>query len=182
MNRQLGVYGKIVIGVIVAVFIFASFAVMGQKAREKEVTVPDNSGNIESDLMTLVESGYYPYFEGVCNFTIKKNYKGKDGITGLSREDALDGIKGYEYVMENGTPTVKEVSADKIKVYPYDEESGAEQQSSLTEPDVSTTGRYVIKYAIEGESGLNAEQSVIVLVDYLPDGVERQNEKASGGE
>ncbi len=180
MRKSVGAYGKVVIGVVIAVAVIASFVSMGQQARKNKVTVPENTGNMEADLLALAEGGYYPYFEGLCNFTIKKNYIGKDGAVGLSREEALEGVKAYEYVMENGLPTVKEVTKDKIKVYPYDEEAGAEQQSGLTEPDITTTGRYVIKYVIEGESGLNAEESVIVLVDYLPNGVERQNEAAGG--
>lgn len=180
MNKTTGIYGKIVIAVIIAGIVIGIFISMGRKAREQEVTVPENSGNIEAEILTLADGEYYPYFEGVCNFTIKKNYKGKDGITGLSRADALEGVKAYEYIMENGTPTVKQVPAERIKVYPYDEEAGTKQQSDLVEPDVTNTGRYVVKYAIEGESGLNAEESVIVLVDYLPEGMERQNE--SGGE
>lgn len=180
MQRTIGTYGKVVIGVIVAGAIIASFVSMGKTAREKEVKVPENSGNISTDLQTLADGGYYPCFEGLHNFTIKKNYVGKDGVKGLSREEALDGVKAYEYVMENGTPTKKTVPADKIKVYPYDEEPASEQNSELVEPEVSQTGRYTLKYAIEGESGLNAEQSIIVLVDYLPQGIERQNE--AGGE
>lgn len=180
MRKSIGAYGKVVIGVVIAGAVIASFVSMGQQARKKEVTVPENTGNMEADLLALAEGGYYPYFEGLYNFTIKKNYIGKDGVAGLSREEAMEGVKAYEYVMENGSPTVKEVPANKIKVYPYDEEAGAEQKSGLVEPDVRTTGRYVIKYAIEGESGLNAEESVIVLVDYLPEGVERQNEAAGG--
>lgn len=182
MKKSISLYGKIVIAVVIAGTIIASFVSMGQKAREKEVEVPENGGNMEGDLLTLAEGGYYPYFEGLYNFSIKKNYQGPDGEEGLSREDALEGVKAYEYIMENGTPTVKEVPKDKIRVYPYDEEAEAEQQTELVEPNVTSTGRYVIKYAIEGESGLNAEQSVIVLVDYLPEGIERQNESAGGEE
>lgn len=180
MKKSISMYGKVAIAVIIAGAVIASFVSMGQKAREKQVEVPENNGNMEADLLALAEGGYYPYFEGLYNFTVKKNYVGPDGMEGLSREDVLEGVKAYEYIMENGTPTKKAVPKEKIKVYPYDEEAGAQQQSELIEPEVTSTGRYVLKYVIEGESGLNAEESVIVLVDYLPEGVERQNE--AGGE
>ena len=180
MQRTIGSYGKVVIGVIVAGAVIASFVSMGKTTRNKDIKIPENTGNISTDLQKLADDGYYPGFEGLHNFTIKKGYVGKDGVKGLSREEALEAIKGYEYVMENGNPVKKEVPVDKIKVYPYDEDAASEQNSELIVPDVSNTGRYTLKYAIEGESGLNVEQSIIVLVDYLPEGVERQNE--SGGE
>ena len=69
---------------------------------------------------------------------------------------------------------MQEIPVENILVYPFDEPEDATQDSGREEIDVNHTGRYSLRYVVEGSTGLKAETTRILLVDFLPDGVSRR--------
>ncbi|MDE6313254.1 MAG: hypothetical protein K2M46_06470 [Lachnospiraceae bacterium] len=169
MNREIGSYGKIMLTCIVAGVVATVFFGIGRQVYEKsKYSAKETAENISEDMRMLAAEGKYPFFVGSQYLTITRNYQGSDGLLGFSREDALSFVKAYEYIKEDGQEQVKEISQEKIRVYPFDDESTLEK----TLLDVSTTGKYTVRYSVEGESGLKADMVMLVLVDILPEGQE----------
>lgn len=182
LKRLVGEYGKIIIAVIVVLVILSGIGIYLAKPlrEESEVELPELAGNVNEEMRVLADGGYYPYMDGITDFTITKGFKGSDGVTGFTREDALSEIEAYEYVLENGEVVKYPVEKSRIKVYPYDESENRTQDNGRNAIDVNIPGRYSLKYVLEGRSGLICEYTTIVLVDFLPEGTERKNETEGG--
>lgn len=177
MKRILEEYGLIVIVCIIALAVFAGYTVYGKTLQEKsQINLTETAENVNEEMITLAEGGYYPYLTGVTDFTVTKNFKGEDGVIGFTKADALSEIDAYEYAYVNGEVVQYSVDKSRIKVYPFDESEDATEDSGRKAVDVTKPGRFSIKYVLESKAGLICEYTVIVLVDYLPEGVERQNE------
>lgn len=178
MKRQIGNYGKIILACIVVGIGLAAFAGIGKqiydKAPQKGEVIADN---VSEDMLMLASGKKYPFFTGSQYITINRNYKGEDNVVGFSREDALSFVKAYEYIWKDGQESIQEISKEKIQVYPFDEKSG--QQRTMV--DVSTTGKYTVRYSVEGESGLSADMIMVVLVDVLS-GEQEYLESGGGNE
>ena len=175
MKRLLGEYGRVIlITVIAGVLLLFLIGTYGKKLqtqfviKEKEV-----ADNISEEQIYLAEHGYVPYFTGVEHLTISKGFRGISGEVEFAKEDALEGVKAYEYRYVNKELTMQEIPTEKIQVYPFDEQEDALQDSGRNKIDVSHTGRYSLRYVVEGTSGLKAETTRIVLVDLLPEGISR---------
>lgn len=169
MNRQIGGFGKIVLTCMVAGIAAMTFFQLGKRIQErtpKEQQVV--AENMSEDMLLLASNNRHPFFVGSQCITINRNYQGIDGKEGFSKEDALFFVKAYEYVREDGEERIKEIPKEKIQVYPYDEQKTAQREMV----DVTTTGKYTVKYSVEGESGLKADRVMVVLVDVLPKGQE----------
>lgn len=183
MRRLVGEYGKIIIAVIVALAVLSGIGIYFAQPlqKESEVDLPELAGNVSEEMRILADGGYYPYMDGITDFTITKGYKGSDGVEGFTREDALSEIEAYEYVLEDGKAVKYPVEKSRIKVYPFDESDERTQDNGRIPVDVNTPGRYSLKYVLEGKSGLIVEYTTVVLVDFLPEGIERQNESQNEG-
>lgn len=169
MNRLIGTYGKVLLTCIIVGIVVVAFGVFGKKLYDtSQYKQGESADNLKDDIRILAEQKKYPFFVGSQCITLSVGYKGKDGQQGFSREDALDLVEAYEYVMEGDKAALKKMDKTKIKVYPFDD--SVESQREFV--DVSNTGRYTIKYAVEGESGLQTEMTMLILVDILPEGME----------
>lgn len=176
MKRLLGEYGRVIFITIIAGTLLLFFAgAYGKQLqarfviREKEV-----ADNVSEEQIYLAKHGYVPYFTGVEHLTVSKGFLGNDGEVGFTKGDALEDVKAYEYRYVNQELVVQEIPVEKILVYPFDESADATQDSGRSTIDVNHTGRYSLRYVVEGSTGLKAEATRIVLVDFLPDGVSRR--------
>ncbi len=176
MKRLLGEYGRVILITVIAggllLFLIGTYGKKLQTQfviKEKEV-----ADNISEEQIYLAEHGYVPYFTGVEHVTVSKEFRGMNGEIGFTKEDALAGVKAYEYRYANQELVVQEIPVENILVYPFDEPEDATQDSGREEIDVNHTGRYSLRYVVEGSTGLKAETTRILLVDFLPDGVSRR--------
>lgn len=177
MKRIMEEYGLLVVVCVIVSAVLLGYNLYGKSLQGKtEIQLSKPAENVNEEMITLAEDGYYPYLTGVTNFTVTQGFKGEDGVTGFTRADALSEIDAFEYVIENGKVVKYPVDESRIKVYPFDESENAIEDSGRQAVDVTTSGRFSLKYVLEGKSGLLCEYTVVVLVDYLPEGVERQNE------
>ncbi len=177
MNRFVEKYGRVVIACSVAGIVFVILGVIGMKLYEMvSYQQPENAEEIDTDMRLLAEQKKYPFFCGSRYITLTLDYKGTDGIEGFSREDALSFVEAYEYKLDNGQEVVKKVEKDRIKIYPFDDET----HSTRKFVDVKNTGKYSVRYSVEGESGLKSDMVMLILVDILPEGVECK--ESVGGE
>lgn len=176
MKSLLGEYGRGILFVLIASVLLLFFVGTYGKQLQKEFSIQEKSvaDNLSEEQLYLSENGYVPYFTGVEHLTICKGFCGKSGETGFTREDALEGVNAYEYRYVNEELTLQEIPEEKILVYPFDDPEDASQESGRSNIDVSQTGRYSLRYVVEGSSGLKAEATRIVLVDFLPDGISRK--------
>lgn len=169
MNRLVEKYGRIVIVCSVAAVVFLIFGGIGMRLYEKvSYQQPENAEDIDTDLRLLAAQKKYPFFCGNKYITLTLGYKGIDGTEGFSREDALSFVEAYEYKLVNGQEVVEKIDKNKIKIYPFDDEV----QSIRQFVDVKNTGKYSVRYSVEGESGLKSDMVMLVLVDILPEGME----------
>lgn len=169
MNRAVGSFGKIILTCIVAGIAVVAFFQLGKEIYEKSPKEQEViAGNMSKDMLLLASHNKHPFFVGSECITICRNYRGIDNREGFSKEDALSFIKAYEYVWEEGEERRKEIPREKIQVYPYDDPAAVPRVAV----DVTTTGKYTVKYSVEGESGLKADRIMLVLVDVLPKGQE----------
>lgn len=169
MNRLVEKYGQVVIVCSVAAVVFLIFGGIGMKLYEKVYyQQPENAEDIDAKLRMLAQQKKYPFFCGSRYITLTLGYKGTDGAEGFSREDALSLVEAYEYKLVNGEETLEKIDKNKIKVYPFDDETKSIRQFA----DVKNTGKYSVRYSVEGESGLKSEMVMLVLVDILPEGME----------
>lgn len=177
MNRLIGTYGKVLLICMIVGIIIGSFGVFGTKLYDiSQYQEGESADNLKDDIRILAEQKKYPFFVGSQCITLSMGYKGKDGQEGFSREDALELVEAYEYVLNEDKVILKNMDKTKIKVYPFD--NPKESQREVV--DVSNTGKYTIKYAVEGESGLKTEMTMLILVDILPDGIEYK--ESAGGQ
>ena len=175
MKSLLGEYGRVILFIVIAggllVFLAGTY---GRQLEDKFVIREKGvADNLSEEQIYLSENGYQPYFTGVEHLTISKGFRGISGEVEFAKEDALEGVKAYEYRYVNKELTMKEIPTEKIQVYPFDEQEDALQDSGRNKIDVSHTGRYSLRYVVEGTSGLKAETTRIVLVDLLPEGISR---------
>ena len=166
MNRIVGKYGNVRLTCFIAAVVLSVFGNFGRKLWEKsDYTEGKLAENVEPVMNNLAKNEKYPYFVADNFITLTYGYKGADGVSGVSRQDALEFVKGFQY--DDSGEHVQEVSKDKIKVYPFDE---PDQTEEVIPTDA--TGRYVISYAMEDSHGLQANLDILVLVDFLPEGEE----------
>ena len=129
---------------------------------------PKNAEDMQLDIKRLGEQGKYPFFVGSRCITLTLGYQGADGKKGFGREDALSFVEAYEYKLDGGQEIIEKVDKNRIKVYPFDDETG----SICKMVDVENTGKYAVRYCVEGECGLKSDMIMMVLVDILPKGME----------
>ena len=169
MKRLIEQYGRVAAACAVAIVILPGLEIFGQKLHKKvNYEQPKTVGNVTVQMRSLSEQGKYPFFSGSRYITLNLGYKGEDGIEGFSREDALSFVEAYEYEEEGKEEVLKKIDKGKIKVYPFDD--ATERIREFV--DVTNTGKYSVRYSVEGESGLKADMVMLVLVDILPEGVE----------
>ena len=177
MRRLIGVYGKVVLTSFIVIVVFGVFVLFSEKLERKSSYEPkDTAGNISEDIRYLGEQKKHPFFVGSTCITLNLGYKGKDGEIGFSRYDALGLVEAYEYKISNQKEVLEKIEKEKIKIYPFD--GTAEDDRKFV--DVNNTGKYTVKYAVEGENGLKTEMTMLVLVDILPEGMEYR--ESAGGE
>ncbi len=169
MNRLVEKYGRIIIVCSVAAVVFLIFGEIGMKLYEKmSDQQPENAEEIDTDMRLLAEQKKYPFFCGSRYITLTLGYKGTDKVEGFSREDALSFVEAYEYNLVNGQEVIEKIDKNKIKIYPFDDETHSIREFV----DVKNTGKYSVRYSVEGESGLKSDMVMLVLVDILPEGME----------
>ena len=169
MNRLVEKYGRIVVVCSAAAVVFLSFGRIGLKLYEKVFyKQPENAKEIAADIKRLAEQKKYPFFCGSRYITLTLGYKGIDETEGFSREDALSLVEAYEYKLVDGQEVIEKIDKSKIKIYPFDDEVSSIRQFV----DVKNTGKYSVRYSVEGESGLKSDMVMLVLVDILPEGME----------
>ena len=169
MNRLVEKYGRVVIICLVSGIVFGVLGVFGGKLYKKShFAEGGKAGDFEKEMKVLGEQKKYPFFIGSNYITISIDYKGIDGKEGFSREDALALVDAYEFKQNDGQEVIKNMDKSKIKIYPFDNT----QQQIRNFVDVKNTGKYSVRYSVEGESGLKADMTMLVLVDILPEGME----------
>lgn len=182
MNRLIEKFGRIVVICMISGIVLGVFGIFGMKLYEKsEYSERGSAGDFDKSIKVLGEQKKYPFFVGSNYITIAVNYKGVDGEVGFSREDALALVDAYEFKTIDGKEEVEKMDKQKIKIYPFDNL----QKQIRDFVDVKTTGKYSVRYSVEGESGLKSYMTMLVLVDILPEGMEcregkgEQNESSS---
>lgn len=169
MNRLVEKYGRVVMICLVSVIVFGTIGTFGVKLYQKSYYAErGNANDLGEDIKALGEQGKHPFFVGSNYITITLDYKGSDGEEGFSREDALSLVEAYEFKQKDGQEVVEKMDKEKIKIYPFDNT----QQQIRDFVDVKNTGKYSVRYSVEGESGLKADMTMLVLVDILPEGME----------
>ncbi len=169
MNRLVEKYGRVAVICIAAAVVFLAFESMGMKLYQKNYyQQPENAENVDESMRLLGEQRKYPFFSGSRYITLTLGYRGIDGSEGFSREDALSFVEAYEYKTDASQEVIEKIDKNRIKVYPFDDEN----QSIRELVNVNKTGKYSVRYSVEGASGLKADMTMLVLVDILPDGVE----------
>lgn len=169
MNRLIEKYGRVVVICVVSGIVFGVLGNFGVKLYKKS-HYPEGgtADDLEKDIKVLGEQKKYPFFVGSNYITISVGYKGIDGEEGFSREDALALIDAYEFKRKDGQEVVEQMDKSKIRIYPFDNT----RQQIRDFVDVKNTGKYSVRYSVEGESGLKADMTMLVLVDILPEGME----------
>lgn len=169
MNRLIEKYGIVAVICVIAMIILAAFKAFGidlyQKAYYEQFK---NAQDMQSDIKRLGQQGKYPFFVGNRCIKLTLGYQGTDGRKGFSREDALSFVEAYEYKLDGSQEIMEKVDKSRIKVYPFDDET----ESTRKMVDVENTGKYAVRYCVEGESGLKSDMIMMVLVDILPEGME----------
>lgn len=169
MNRLVEKYGRVVVICTVAAVVFLIFGSIGMKLYQKNYyQQPGNAENVDEGMLVLGEQRKYPFFDGSRYITLTLGYHGIDGKEGFSREDALSFVEAYEYTIDSSQEVIKRIDKSRIKVYPFDDEG----QSIREFVNANKTGKYSVRYSVEGESGLKSDMTMLVLVDVLPDGIE----------
>ena len=179
MKRLIGIYGKVLLTSCIVAMVFGAFSIFEAKL-EKNSYYEEKEGadNINVHMRSLGEQKKYPFFVGSQCITLNLGYQGKDKEPGFSREDALDFVEAYEYKFQNQEEVLEKIEKEKIKIYPFD--AGMESERQFV--DVTNTGKYTVKYAVEGKSGLKTEMTMVVLVDILPEGMEYRESEGDGNE
>lgn len=169
MKRLIGIYGKVLLTSCIVAVVFGAFVVFGQRLEKNAAyEAKESADNFSENIRSLGERKKYPFFVGSRCITLNLGYKGKDGERGFSREDALELVEAYEYKVENQKEVLRKMEKECIKIYPFDDVT-----ENLREfVDVNNTGKYTVKYVVEGETGLKTEMTMLVLVDILPEGME----------
>lgn len=176
MKSLLGEYGRVILITLIAgtllLFILETYG----KQLQNEYVIEEKkvADNVSEEQLYLSEHGYVPYFTGVEHLTVGKGFKGVSGKTGFTKQDALEGVRAYEYRYVNNRLTKQVIPAEYIRVYPFDEPEDALQDVKRSKVNVNHTGRYSLRYVVEGASGLKAEATRIVLVDFLEEGDRRE--------
>lgn len=169
MNRIIEKYGRVAVVCTVAAIMFSVFGGIGMQLYKKTYySKPENAGNVDENMRLLAAQKRYPFFTGSRYITLTLGYQGIDGQEGFSKEDALSFIEAYEYETNGLEGKVKGIDKNRIKVYPFDDEN----KNNREFVNVNKTGKYSIRYCVEGESGLKADMTMLVLVDILPQGME----------
>lgn len=169
MNRLVEKYGRVAAVCIVAAVIMLGMGTFGEKLYKKVYyEQPETAENIAADMRALGEQQKYPFFCGSRYITLTLGYKGEDGIEGFSREDALSFVEAYEYKSEGAQEILEKIDKSRIEVYPFDDETDSIREFV----NVNDTGKYSVRYSVEGESGLKSDMIMLVLVDILPEGME----------
>ncbi|MBQ4530628.1 MAG: hypothetical protein IJA36_08495 [Lachnospiraceae bacterium] len=176
MNQLVEKYGRVVIICMVSGIVLGVLGIFGTKLYQKSYYAEGgNANDLGEEIKVLGEQGKHPFFVGSNHITIAVDYKGSDGEEGFSREDALSLVEAYEFKQKDGQEVVEKMDKGKIKIYPYDNT----QQQIRDFVDVKNTGKYSVRYSVEGESGLKADMTMLVLVDVLPEGMECREGKDS---
>lgn len=174
MNRLVEKYGRIVVICLVSAIVFGILGTFGAKLYKKSYYVEGgNANDLGEEIKVLGEQRKYPFFVGSNYITIAVDYKGSDGEEGFSREDALSLVEAYEFKQKDGQEVVEQMDKKQIKIYPFDNT----EQQIRDFVDVKNTGKYSVRYSVEGESGLKADMTMMILVDILPEGMEYRKGK-----
>ena len=169
MKRLVEKYGSVVVVCIVAAIILLGIGTFGEELYGKvRCEQPKTAENIAADMRGLGEQKKYPFFCGSQYITLTLGYQGEDGIEGFSREDALSFVEAYEYRLEGEQEVLEKIDKSKIEIYPFDDTT----ESIREFVNVNNTGKYSVRYSVEGESGLKSDMVMLVLVDILPEGME----------
>lgn len=155
----------------------------------------ETAENVDISVIALGETGHYPYFvsdygtdeeyKGIHNICLDPEYISETtGANAYTKSDALLNIKAFEwiyddsvctntaecqekgYCVEDAAYTSIEISGEKIKVYPYDDENSALQEGRSSIDLTAGSKRYTLLYSVEAPtSGLKTECTTHVTVD-----------------
>lgn len=189
MKGILSEYGGMVVVLIVSSIMlsFVLYFFMPTVFSTAKIESPKTAGAIDGKLQKIVDAGKAPVFTGVDNITIKVNYDSVDGGAFFTKNDALFGVGVTEFSTIDGV-SFTEVTGDSsaIEVYPFDSDESAVDADKFTRIDasfydevgkkilVTAPGRVTLKYRYEDANGLFVTKIIILLIDYLDAGVNRQ--------
>ena len=174
MNQLVEKYGRVVIICMVSGIVLGVLGIFGTKLYQKSYYAERvNANDLGEDIKVLGEQGKHPFFVGSNYITIAVDYKGSDGEEGFSREDALSLVEAYEFKQKDGQEVVEQMDKKQIKIYPFDKT----EQHIRDFVDVKNTGKYSVRYSVEGECGFKADMTMMFLVDILPEGMEYRKGK-----